>query len=293
MWSHGQGDHEPYSHGEEVEGVAREFLNLRYQLVPYLYSLHEAAHRTGVPMLRSFPLQEADDPSSHRIDDQYFVGDDLMVAPLFNDKGDRKVYLPKGLWYDFFNEQQPEAGGVELERSAVPLNRLPVYVRAGAVIPFGPVMQHTAEKPVDPLTVHVYSFSAEDAAEDLQSNEFSLYEDDGRSNDYQSGKFQRTALRFEQSKDAVRFEIKAESGDGRYWAVPARAYTLRFHGVHAPVKGVQLDGQDIPRGDARSGASWRTDEKSGDVIVIIPRSSKRAFTVTFATAAAWTCGGRC
>ena len=62
------------------------------------------------------------DPASRRIDDQYFVGDDLMVAPLFNDKGDRKVYLPKGLWYDFFNEQQPEAGGRELERSAVPLH---------------------------------------------------------------------------------------------------------------------------------------------------------------------------
>ncbi len=254
MWSHGQGDHEP-------------------------------------------PLQEADDASAHRIDDQFFVGDDLMVAPLFNDQGDRKVYLPKGLWYDFFGEQSPEAGGREIERSAVPLNRLPVYVRAGAVIPLGPAMQHTSEKPVDPLSIHVYSFSAEDTAEDPQTSEFVLYEDDGRSNDHQSGKFQRTKLHLEQSTDAVRFEIKSESGDGRYWAVPARAYALRFHGLHVPVKGVQVDGQEIPRADganaARAGASWRTDEKSGDVIVSIPRSFKRSFTVAFATAAAWTCGGRC
>src|SRR5262249_45505160 len=158
-----------------------------------------AAHRTGVPMLRSFPLQEPSEPSSHRIDDQFFVGDNLMVAPLFNDKGDRKLYLPKGLWYDFFAEQPPEAGGGESERASVPLNRLPVYVRAGAIIPLGPVMQYTAEKPVDPLTVHVYSFAAEDTAEDAQTGEFELYEDDGRSNDYQNGKFQRTHLRFEQS----------------------------------------------------------------------------------------------
>lgn len=234
MWSHGQGDHEPYAHGEEVEQVAREFLNLRYRLVPYFYSLHELAHRTGVPLLRSFPLQESADPVSYRVDDQYFIGDDILVAPLFNDAGDRKVYLPKGLWYDFFNELPPEAGEHEVERTSVPLDRLPVYVRAGAVIPLGPTMQYTAEKPVDPLTVDVYSFGAGDTATQTRSNAFELYEDDGRSNDYQSGKFQRTRLRFVQSKSAVRFEISAASGDRRYWAVSERAYVLRFHGVHAP-----------------------------------------------------------
>ena len=113
MWSHGQGDHEPYAHGEAVEGAARKFLNLRYRLVPYLYSLHEPAHRTGMPVLRSFPLQEPRDPASFRIDDQFFVGDDLLVAPLFNDKGDRKVYLPEGLWYDFFGERPPVQGGAK------------------------------------------------------------------------------------------------------------------------------------------------------------------------------------
>src|SRR5262249_18554099 len=266
MWSHGQGDHEPYAHGEEVEEAARDFLNLRYQLVPYLYSLHELAHRTGVPMLRSFPLQEPSEPSAHEIDDQFFIGDDLLVAPLFNDRGDRKVYLPNGLWYDFFHEQKPEAGGVEIERSSVPLNRLPVYVRAGAVIPLGPQMQYTAEKPVDPLTVHIYSFAAEDMTTEPHSSEFELYEDDGRSNDYHNSKFPRPRLRFQQAGSAIRFEMTAESGDGQYWAVPARAYPLRFHGVHTPPKGVALDGEEIPRAEAASptgassGASWRADE---------------------------------
>ena len=131
MWSHGQGDHEPYSHGEEVEAAAREFLNLRYRLVPYLYSLHELAHRTGIPVWRSVPLQEPADPFADRVDDQYFIGDDLLVAPLFNDGGERKIRLPKGLWYDFFGEAPLETGGREIERTSVPLNRLPVYVRAG------------------------------------------------------------------------------------------------------------------------------------------------------------------
>jgi alpha-glucosidase (family GH31 glycosyl hydrolase) len=104
MWSHGKGDHEPYSHGEAVEGAARSFLNLRYRLVPYLYSLHEVAHRTGIPILRPFPLQEPQDAAGVRIDDQFFVGDNIVVAPVFNDEGNRKLYLPEGRWYDFFGE---------------------------------------------------------------------------------------------------------------------------------------------------------------------------------------------
>jgi len=288
MWSHGQGDHEPYAHGAEVEVAARDFLNLRYRLVPYLYALHELAHRSGVPVLRAVALQEPADPAGRLIDDQYFVGDNLMVAPLFNDRGERSLYLPKGLWYDFFNERPPEIGGREIERRDVPLDRLPVYVRAGAVLPLGPAMQYTAEKPVDPLSVHVYSFGAEDTASEARSGEFELYEDDGHSNGYRNGKFQRTRLRFDQSKEAARFAIEVKSGDGRYRAVPARAYVLRFHGLHAPIGTVRLDGKAIARADGAdlSRAHWRTDDR-GTVIVSIPRSSKRKFEVAFASEPAW------
>ena len=236
MWSHGQGDHEPYAHGETVERAAREFLNLRYRLVPYLYSLHESAHRTGVPVLRPLPLQESTDRAGHRDDDEFFVGEDLLVAPLFNDQGDRRLYLPNGLWYDFFDELPPTRGSREIERRSVPLDRLPVYVRAGAVIPLGPPMQYTGEKPVDPLSVQVYGFAPEELADGERMSEFSLYEDDGISTAYQNGEFQRTHLRFRQSRDAARFAMKAESGDGYYWSLPERAYRLQFHGLPAGVR---------------------------------------------------------
>jgi hypothetical protein len=95
----------------------------------------------------------------------------------------------------------------------------------------------------------------------------------------------------------VKFEVNAESGDGRYWAVPARAYALRFHGVHRPDGHILVDDKEIPRGDTgkatRSGASWHLDEQTGDVIVSIPRSTKRSFVVKFTTAAAWTCASDC
>ena len=287
MWSHGKDDHEPYSHGDAVESAARSFLNLRYHLVPYLYSLHEAAHRTGIPILRPFLLQEPQDPTGVRIDDQFFVGDNILVAPVFNDEGDRKLYLPEGRWYDFFGELQPVQGGGKIEREAVPLDRLPVYVRAGSVIPLGPAMQYTGQKPVDPLSVHVYGFAPIDLAGERRISAFSLYEDDGLSIAYRSGEFQRTELRFSQTEEMARFDVSPESGDGAFQSVARRGYRLNFHGIEGAVNQVRLEGNAIPEADPDSGAgelaAWSRNEWSGDVSVFIPPSAPRAFTVEFAT----------
>jgi alpha-glucosidase len=287
MWSHGKDDHEPYAHGDAVESAARSFLNLRYRLIPYLYSLHEAAHGTGIPILRPFALQEPQDPIGVRIDDQFFVGDNILVAPVFNDEGNRKLYLPEGRWYDFFGELQPVQGGGKIEREAVPLDRLPVYVRAGAVIPLGPAMQYTGQKPVDPLSVHVFGFAPLDLAGETRTSAFSLYEDDGLSIAYRSGEFQRTELRLSQTAEAVRFDVSLQNGDGKFQSVARRGYRLHFHGIDGAVKVVRLDGQAIAEADADSGAgaraAWSKNEWSGDVSVFVPPSAPRAFTVEFAT----------
>lgn len=230
MWSHGQGDHEPYSHGPEVEAAARKFLELRYRLIPYFYSLGEAAHRTGVPIQRSFPLQEPGDPRSSRVDDEFFVGDHLLIAPVM-DKDGRKVYLPKGTWYDFFGEERMVQGPQEIERAKVAFDRIPAYARAGAVIPMGPVMQHTGEKAVDPLTVHYFAFPKEELATGPKTAEFSLYEDDGRSTDFEKGRYERTRLVFVQSARRLSFHVEIRSGDGRYHAVPGRRFALVLHGL--------------------------------------------------------------
>ena len=287
MWSHGKDDHEPYSHGEAVESAARSLLNLRYRLIPYLYSLHETAHRTGIPILRPFALQEPQDAAGFRIDDQFFVGDNILVAPVFSDDGNRKLYLPEGRWYDLFGELQPVQGGGKIERTAVPLNRVPAYVRAGSVIPLGPEMQYTGQKPVDPLSVHVYGFAATDLAGERRTSAFSLYEDDGLSIAYQSGELQRTDLRLRQTEARVRFDVTPESGDGAFQSVARRGYRLQFHGIEGAVDTVRLDGQAIPAADAENGggarAVWSRNEWAGEVSVFIPPSAPRAFTVEFAT----------
>ena len=286
MWSHGKEDHEPYSHGEAVENAARTFLNLRYRLIPYFYSLHEKAHSTGVPLLRAFVLQEPAEPEASHIDDQFFIGDDLLVAPLFNDDGDRVLYLPKGLWYDFFGEQRRILGGLEIERESVPLHRLPVYVRAGAVIPLGPAMQHTGEMRIDPLSIHIYGFAASDLAEGNAASAFSLYEDDGIGFGYRNGEFQRTHFRFHQSNRGVRFEVEIESGDKKYQSLPRRAYHLYFHGIEGLVSSLHIDGKSMPRGDmddpTGGATAWSMNEWAGDVSVLIPASPVRDFVVEFA-----------
>ena len=278
MWSHGQGDHEPYSHGPIVERAARTFLNLRYRLVPYMYSLHEAAHSTGIPVLRALALQEPVDPAVSRIDDQFFIGDDLLVSPIFSDEGDRKLYLPTGKWYDFFGELPPTRGGRTIERRSVPLDRLPVYVRAGAIIPLGPIMQHTSEKRVDPLSIHVYGFAEEDLATKTWSSKTSLYEDDGVSSDYKAGKYQRTGMNFHQSQGEVIFNVRSMTKEDNF-ATPPRAYNLHFHGLSSPTA-VLLDGKDIARADAGSRKpSWSVNEVTGEILVSVPRDERRSFDI--------------
>jgi alpha-glucosidase (family GH31 glycosyl hydrolase) len=279
MWSHGQGDHEPYSHGPIIEKAARSFLNLRYRLVPYMYSLHEAAHRTGVPVLRALALQEQSDLAVARIDDQFFVGDNLLVAPIFNDDGDRKLYLPAGKWYDFFGETAPTRGGRTIERRSVPLDRLPVYVRAGAIIPLGPVMQHTAEKSVDPLSIHVYGFAEDDLTGKTLSSETSLYEDDGVSNDYRAGKYQRTGMNFQQGQGEVVFDVRPVTGEDSF-VTPARAFDLHFHGISIPTA-VLVDGKDIPRAPAGGQKlSWTVNEATGEILISVPRHESKSFAIS-------------
>ena len=117
MWAHGQEAHEPYAHGAAVEEVARGFLGVRYRLVPFLYSLNDVAHRTGTPILRALAFQQPGEDTA-TIDDEFFLGDDLLVAPVTDDRG-RDVFLPDGTWYDFFDETPPEHGGTVQVRSVL------------------------------------------------------------------------------------------------------------------------------------------------------------------------------
>ena len=173
---------------------------VRYQLMPYLYSAVKEACETGLPILRALWLHYPDDAAAVARGDEYLFGRDLLVAPVV-EKGatSRTLYLPKGRWRDFWTGERLE-GGQEVT-AKVDLATMPLYARAGAVIPIGPVKQHTGEKSDAPLTIQVFPGA---------DGRFSLYEDDGRSFDFRKGAYQRVNLGW----DDRRRRLSVRSGGG-------------------------------------------------------------------------------
>ena len=127
----------------------------RYQLMPYLYSVVRQGCVTGLPVIRALWLHDPVDPAACSRGDEFLFGPDILVAPV-TEKGatSRVIYLPRGSWYDYWSEQKIE-GGREIRRP-VDLATIPLHVRAGAIIPFGPVKQYTSEDVDGPLRLSVY-----------------------------------------------------------------------------------------------------------------------------------------
>ncbi|MBI3493119.1 MAG: glycoside hydrolase family 31 protein [Acidobacteria bacterium] len=201
-----------------VEPICKKFLELRYRLMPYLYSAVHEAHQTGLPVVRALWLHYPIDRAAVARGDQYLWGRDILVAPVV-EKGatSRSVYLPAGRWYDFWTEEARD-GGREISRP-VDLETMPLFVRAGAILPLGPVKQYTSE-PVDaPLTVQVFPGA---------NGAFTLYEDDGRTFDYRRGDWMGIEFRW---NDTTR-RLTLQLANGSRMRPPAsRRITVRAAGM--------------------------------------------------------------
>jgi alpha-glucosidase/alpha-D-xyloside xylohydrolase len=170
-------------------------------MLPYVYTALRETHETGMPMIRALWLHYPDDPEAVGRSDEYLWGRDLLVAPVFEKSAtSRKVYLPRGIWYDFWTEERFE-GGREIERK-VDLTTMPLYVRAGTVLPLGPVKQYSDE-PVDgPLTLVVYPGTNGTAM---------IYEDDGRTFNYRRGEFMKLQMNWTDANRRLRLQIASGS----------------------------------------------------------------------------------
>jgi len=199
-------DQEPWRFGKYYEDIIRKYLKLRYQLLPFLYTTLEEAHRTGVPLFRPLVLNYQDDLNTQNLDDQFMVGNDLLVAPVMKpDVTRRLVYLPAGTWYDYWTNRKYE-GGTTISVDA-PLDIVPMFVRGGAIIPMGPEMNYTGEKRFDPITFNIYP-------DDKGAASTTLYEDDGISPAYQQEDFRRTTVSLERT--AGGFTVSLAAPQGRY-----------------------------------------------------------------------------
>jgi alpha-glucosidase len=224
-------------------------------LLPFLYTTLEEAHRTGVPLFRPLLLEFQDDPTALNLDDQFMVGSALLAAPVLRaGERAREVYLPAGLWYDYWTGAAQRGG--DLLRVDAPLDRLPLFVRGGSIVPSTVAMNHTGEKPWNPLRFDVYP-DADGAATG------SLYEDDGLSPAYQTGVFRRTALRLVRAAGGAQLTLDTPAGS---FQPAARRFELALH-ASARFTAVTLDGRPLSGTTAAtSAAGWFRE--SPDVLVI-------------------------
>jgi len=197
-------DQEPWRFGKYYEDIIRKYLKLRYTMLPFLYTTLEEAHRSGVPLFRPLLLNYQDDESTYNIDDEFMVGDNLLLAPILKpDVTKRLVYLPPGTWYDYWTNKK-YSGGTMISVEA-PLDVVPMFVRGGAMIPVGPSLNYVGEKPADPITLNIYPDEAGSASA-------TLYEDDGLSPAYKNGAFRRTSFTARRGLNGFVISIGAPQG---------------------------------------------------------------------------------
>jgi alpha-glucosidase len=158
MRAHSAGDtkeREPWSFGEPYTSINRKFIELRYRLIPYMYSAFWEHHRYGFPILRPVVMQEQDVLLNHFRQDEFTYGDKILICPVLSPgQTKRNVYLPKGKWYNFWTNEMVD-GGKEVS-VATPLDIIPVFVKAGSIIPEYPIMQYVGEKPIEEVKLNIY-----------------------------------------------------------------------------------------------------------------------------------------
>jgi alpha-glucosidase len=221
---------EPWAFSEPYESIMREAINLRYRLMPYLYTAFAQNSFMGAPIVRPLFMAEPANPNIRNIDDCYLLGDKLLVAPIMKEASIRRtVYLPEGDWYDFHTNERYQGG--TLINVEAPLEKLPLFVRSGTVLPMWPVMQYQDETNLHTLSLRIYT----------DSGETLLYEDAGEGLDYRNGNFRWTRFRAEESTNSLSLERHTE---GRF--VPSYPQIeLQLVGAHQSISAIEVDGKQI------------------------------------------------
>jgi alpha-glucosidase len=208
---------EPWSYGEEAEAISKTWIGFRYRLMPYIYSAFYEAAETGMPVARSLCI---DDPFDDKVYDnlyqyQFLFGDAMMVVPVTTEEKSKKIYLPKGEWYDLFSDEKIE-GGEEITKE-IPIYKIPLFVKASSIIPVQTLVQSAREKSSDTLLVHIYNGK--------EKNSFELYEDDGNSMAYKNGNYCERKIGF----DPVNRQIIFSKEQGNFISA-FKKIQLIFHG---------------------------------------------------------------
>jgi alpha-glucosidase len=250
---------EPWEFGAQFTEINRSAIALRYRLLPYIYNVMVDASRTGIPAMRPLMLEYPGDPRFAESSQEFFFGDDLLIAPVLTpDSRQREVPLPQGTWYDFHSGSRTSGGSSV--RVEAPLDRIPVFVREGAIVPSQQTMQYARQEAIDPLTLTVYPLISNGAVTTH------YYEDDGKSFDYLKGAVLRRNHTQQRAANTLAVEISAAEGTYR---PPARHLVLVFVDVAKEPVTVMVNGTPLTKGDGLTAAGlndvWRYDPATRSV----------------------------
>jgi alpha-glucosidase len=233
--THSSGDHgdqEPYAFDNNVTNIVRKFIELRYQLLPYLYTAFWRYANEGIPILKSLVLFDQEDSHTHYRNDEFIFGEKILVCPILepNAKG-RRMYFPIGNWYNHWNHKIIK-GGKEKWVDA-DIDSMPIFIKAGAIIPKYPVQQYVGELAIEQLKLDVYYKFGKEKSQ--------VYEDAHDGYDYKKGRFSLRNFTLVGKKDSITIQ-QFKSGK---FITSYNTFELNLHGMPFKIGCVKVDNEEI------------------------------------------------
>ncbi|MGY5851517.1 glycoside hydrolase family 31 protein [Salegentibacter sp. F14] len=230
---HSSGDHgdqEPWTFDEDITDIVRKFIELRYQLLPYLYTAFRGYTEKGVPLIKSLVMFDQEDVNTHYRIDEFIFGDSILACPVLepNARG-RRMYIPRGKWYNYWTDELIR-GGKELWVDAE-IDSMPIFIKEGVIIPKYPVQQHVEEKKIEEITLEVYYKKGK---EDSQ-----FFDDAHDGYDYTKGRFCLRSFKLTGRKNQM---IIQQHKEGSFES-DCKIFKLKIHGLPFEIKSIQLDNE--------------------------------------------------
>ena len=258
-----------WAYPEPYSSILRATFQLRYAMQPYIYTEARRTYDTGIAFLRPLYYDWPEANEAYDFKDEYLFGDQMIVAPVVT-PGDKvsgltteKVWLPKGEWIEWPTGKH-FTGPTTVDRT-FSIEQIPVYVKAGTIVPMQPEMQYTGEKPVDPLILNVWPLAPG------SNNTYSVYEDSGLATEYQRGVFARTPIKAAQAGDTLRVEIGPIEG-GHPAMLRTRGYELRLPADWPPAS-VTVNGVAVKRAWPSGIGGWRFEGNTLTTIIPVSAAS--------------------
>jgi len=232
---HSSGDHgeqEPWSFGTEVTDIVRKFIELRYELLPYLYTMFYKYIKEGLPMLQSLVFYDQEDTQTHFRTDEFLFGEQILICPIQepNSQG-RRMYIPQGKWYNYWTDEVVDGG--EEKWVSAGIDKIPFFIKEGAMIPKYPVQQYVGEKEIEQLKIDVYF------KDGIASS--TVYEDQQDGYDYKKGRYSLRNFRLKGKTNGISIQ---QFKDGSY-ITDYNSIKLHFHGLPFKIETIEIDNEEV------------------------------------------------